>query len=77
MSLFKQLRRARGLGRTQLAEAIGCSPFTIDQWDSGERVPSAKFIPQLAQELRVSQLTMPKIFDKRNKGVALESLVSN
>jgi DNA-binding transcriptional regulator YiaG len=77
VSLFKQLRLARGVGRRDLANAVGCSCFSVDQWDTGDRVPSAKWYPALAEELRVPQLVMPKLFDKKFKGVSLESLVSN
>lgn len=76
MSLFEQLRLARGFSRQALADAVGCSVFTIDQWDSGDRKPSARFYPELAQALGVPQLLMPKIFDKRNKGVALEMIIA-
>jgi transcriptional regulator with XRE-family HTH domain len=77
VSLFEQLRLARGWKREALAEELGCSPKTIDKWDEGNRKPSAEFYPKLSEALRVNPLKMPLVFDKRFRGVALESIIAN
>ena len=37
---IKELRKARGETQAQFAEALGVSPFTVHNWESGKTAPS-------------------------------------
>lgn len=46
-------REKRGLSRTQVAEGMGVSESLVGRWERGERRPTTKSLPKLAQLLGV------------------------
>jgi transcriptional regulator with XRE-family HTH domain len=47
----KRAREARGLSKAALARALGVAPSTVTRLESGERMPSAGLLRDLAREL--------------------------
>lgn len=45
------LRNQAGLSREQLAHAIGATRQAIDNWEAGRYVPSANWLPLMADVL--------------------------
>ncbi len=58
---IKELRKAKGLTQTQLANAVGLgSPATVCQWESGKNAPVSTMLPDIAKALgcTIDQLYM-------------------
>lgn len=53
-------REKRGLSRTQVAEGMGVSESLVGRWERGERKPTTKSLPKLAQLLGVPVGTLLK-----------------
>lgn len=54
MTPIKTARRLRGLSQVALAEAMGISPQSLNQYESGARTPGPKLLPLAASALGVS-----------------------
>jgi len=50
--MIKQLRQKQNLTQQQLAEKIGIPYQTLQRWESGKFMPSAKYLPALAEALK-------------------------
>lgn len=53
-SKLAQLRIARGMTQTQLAEKVGCTQKDISRWEHGTRTPASKSLILLSQALGCS-----------------------
>ena len=51
---LKQLRQARSLSQTRLAELLGVLPRTYNRWERGGHVPHAEMLVKIADALQVS-----------------------
>lgn len=54
MNRIQQVRLARGLSQSRLAQMVGVSRQAIGQYESGERTPGGDVLVRLAQVLGVS-----------------------
>ena len=52
LSGLKPMRKKAGLTQTELARATGATRQSILQWETGERWPSAEWLPALAAACR-------------------------
>ncbi len=50
---LRDMRTRRGLTPPQLAEALGVSRGTVNNWESGKRVPSLTLVQPLSEVLQV------------------------
>ena len=48
---FKVLRKKANLTQAQIAEALNIGQSTVSMWESGENLPRADKLPQLARLL--------------------------
>lgn len=48
---FKDLRKKANLTQVQIAEALNIGQSTVSMWESGENLPRADKLPQLARLL--------------------------
>lgn len=61
MSLLRRHRMARGLTQTALARRLKVVPSTVSLWESGQSVPKASLVPQLARILGINALMLTEI----------------
>lgn len=52
---LRQIREARGLTKTSVAETIGVSPSAVSQYEAGTISPSAETLSALVKQLRVPE----------------------
>lgn len=45
---IKELREAKGLYQSQVADALGVSQAAVAKWEAGQAMPTADKLPQLA-----------------------------
>ena len=55
---IKQLREAKGLTQTELAERIGVSSKTISKWETAKGLPDISLLQPLAQALGISLIEL-------------------
>lgn len=55
-SKIKELRQINDLTMSQLAKKVGVTEATISRWESGDRIPKADYLSNLANALGVSIL---------------------
>lgn len=48
MNSIKKLREDKGLSQIQLADKIGVGQSTVSTWETGDSLPRADKLPQLA-----------------------------
>lgn len=53
--LIKEWRKEKGLTQKQLAEAAGLAVITVQQYESGKRIPKADKFARIAQVLDISE----------------------
>lgn len=51
---IKDLRQARGLDQTELADQMGVNQSTVSAWERETALPKARDLPRLAQVLGCS-----------------------
>lgn len=51
---IKELREEKGLSQKKLAEALGVSPGTIGNWESGIREPNFDMVTKVAEFFQVT-----------------------
>ena len=51
MNNIRTLRERRGLTQEQIASSLSISRTAVYKWESGDSLPSAKKLPQLAKLL--------------------------
>ena len=56
---IRRLRKARGMTQTQFSDAIGRSQSIVAQYETGQRLPSARIIGQIAE---VCGVTYDEVF---------------
>ena len=47
-------RNAKGLTQLELAQLVGLSRYTIQDWEAGRRTPTLELLPKIAQVLDIS-----------------------
>lgn len=62
-----EARRSKNLTQLQLAGALGVTRSTVAMWESGESLPRADKLPQLAQILGC---TIDDLFPRDNKAAS-------
>ena len=50
-SSIARLRIERGLTQAQLAERIGCPQQTVTRWETGNNLPSTRYLMKIAAAL--------------------------
>ncbi len=71
---IKQLREARGLTQTELAERIGVSSKTISKWETAKGLPDISLLQPLAQELGISVIELMNGEPIQNKNISANML---
>ena len=51
---LKELRKAKGITQTELAERLGIKRTTVSMWEMNASSPTARMIPALAAALECS-----------------------
>ena len=72
----KQLREARGITQSQLAQIIGVSSKTVSKWETAKGLPDISLLQPLAQALEVSVIELMNGAPVRNKNTAANLLRS-
>lgn len=63
MNNIKKLRLDRKITQTDLSKILGIKQSTIAMWETGESMPRASLLPELA---KVLGCTIDDLFKKRN-----------
>jgi transcriptional regulator with XRE-family HTH domain len=64
MTLLRRHRITKGLTQTALAKRLKLKcQSTVSQWESGESIPSPKYIPKLARILGIDAMELTKVID--------------
>ncbi|MDL2224944.1 helix-turn-helix domain-containing protein [Eubacteriales bacterium OttesenSCG-928-M02] len=58
---IKELRESKKMTQVALANKLGVTRTAVAMWESGDSMPKAKMLPQLAKEL---DCTIEEIFEK-------------
>lgn len=59
---IKEVRMARGMTQSELAEKIGVSRSTVAMWETGANVPNADKLPTVAKALGCKSID--ELFEK-------------
>ena len=73
---IKQLREARHLTQTELAEKIGVSSKTISKWETAKGLPDISLLQPLAQALGISVIELMNGEHITNKNISANMLRS-
>lgn len=60
-ALLARLREAKGLGRYELARALGVSHVRVYEWEKGERIPHTEYLALITQALGTSLGTLDEL----------------
>ncbi|MBR3988222.1 MAG: helix-turn-helix transcriptional regulator [Clostridia bacterium] len=66
-SIIKERRNALGITQKELADRLSISDKTVSRWESGNQVPDAILLPDLAEALNISINELYGIGSKTNK----------
>ena len=64
---ISELREAKGLSQTQLADILGVTNKAVSKWENGAAYPSSKLIYPLAKTLGVSVEEMYRVMSESEK----------
>ena len=73
---IKQLREARNMTQTELAERIGVSSKTISKWETAKGLPDITLLQPLAQALGISVIELMQGEHITNKNISANMLRS-
>ena len=73
-SAIKQLREARNMTQTELAEKIGVSSKTISKWETAKGLPDITLLQPLAQALGISLIELMNGEHITNRNVSANML---
>ena len=73
---IKQLREARNLTQTELAQRIGVSSKTISKWETAKGLPDISLLQPLAQALNISVIELMNGEHIINKNISANMLRS-
>lgn len=62
---IRKYREAAGLNKAELAKKMRVSVPTVCRWESGEHLPTADRLPELASAL---ECTIDELFDRARPG---------
>lgn len=68
-SIIKERRNALGLTQKELADRLSISDKTVSRWESGNQLPDAILLPDLAEALDISINELYGINSKKNQTI--------
>lgn len=72
-SIIKERRNAMGLTQKELADRLSISDKTVSRWESGNQMPDAILLPDLAEALDISINELYGIDSKTNQSIDEEN----
>lgn len=73
----KELREARGMTQTELADKLGVSNKTVSKWETGKGLPDITLLQPLAQALGISVIELMNGEQIANKNISANLLRSH